>query len=287
MKLLCLALCLCSVSALSNARPDPTPSPVVIAFIEAGPRISDWRELRKLTDPTPTPTPQQPRRDLTPGLRTVPRNMTIPAGTLVDVRLTSTVRTDTYKEGDVIGFEVVQPVVVNGIVVIDQGAAAKGRVIRLKRARTFGRGGDLYFSVYEVTAVNGKRLLTDFTYRFKGVNEHLRTAFDVASAATLAGIYGAAASFYYYDNAYGAFFAPVGLLFGTRKGHEAEQPVGKQFEVAVRNNVPLEGDEISDSPRAAMWNGTKFGPGLPAMFDRNRVSMNDILNARSLRELPH
>lgn len=208
------------------------------------------------------------------GLRNIPSGLTITSGTIIDVSLATDVRTTTYKDGDVIAFEVAQPVVVRGVVVIDKGALAKGRVVKAKRARTFGKGGDLFFTINEVSAVNGSRVPVQLNYRFKGVNDHARTNTEIISIAAVTGL-----------GTYG-IGAPVGLIIGFfRKGEEVEQPKGKLFEVVVRGNISLGDGGLASTPSENsnnIWNHDVY---LPSIFDSGRVTLNQILNAPRLSDL--
>jgi hypothetical protein len=208
------------------------------------------------------------------GLRPLPRGLSIPSGTVIDVRLSTTVRTNTYLDGDVIAFEVAQPVVARGVVVIEKGAFAKGRVVKSKRARTFGKGGDLFFLINEVTAVNGSRIPVQLNYRFKGVNDHARTNTEIITTAAVVGL-----------GTYG-IGAPVGILIGFfRKGAEVVQPEGKLFEVRVSGTFSLGDGELASTPAAGAGTATGRESSLPSIFNPGRVTLNQILNTASLSDL--
>jgi hypothetical protein len=208
------------------------------------------------------------------GLRTLPRGLSIPAGTIIDVRLSTSLRTDTYQDGDMIAFEVMQPVVVGGMVVIEKGAFAKGSILKAKRARTFGKGGDLFFSINEVSAVNGSRVPVSLNYRFKGINDHARTNTEIIATGAAIGIptYGIA--------------APLALLIGlVRKGNEAEQPAGKLFEVVTRRAFNFGDGELAATP-IYDYNSTRGNNfGLPSIFDPSKITITQILNAPRLSDL--
>ena len=208
------------------------------------------------------------------GLRPLPRGLSIPAGTIIDVTLSSSMRTDTYQDGDVIAFEVAQPVVVRGVVVIDKGAFAKGRVISSKRARTFGKGGNLYITINEVSAVNGSRVPVSLNYRFKGINDHARTNLEIIAL-------GAGLGFRTYGIA-----APLALLVGfVRKGEEVDQPSGKLFEVVTRIPFNFGDGDLASTPSYNYNIGGINVLGLPSKFDPDKYTITQILNAPSLGDL--
>jgi len=208
------------------------------------------------------------------GLRPLPKGLSIPAGTIIDVRLSTRMRTDTYQDGDVIAFEVAQPVVVSGVIVIEKGAFAKGRIVRSKRARTFGKGGDLFFSINEVSAVNGSRVPVSLNYRFKGVNDHARTNTEIILTGAALGI-----------PSYG-ILAPAALIIGFfRKGTEVDQPSGKLFEVMTRTAYNFGDGELASSPIYDYNNNGSNVFGLPSIFDPAKITITQILNTPRLSDL--
>jgi len=220
-------------------------------------------------------------QDSPAGLRTLPPGLSIPLGTIIDVKLSTTVRTSTYLEGDLVAFEVAQPVVAGGVVVIEKGALAKGRIVRVKRARTFGRPGDLFFTINEVTAVNGSRIPVQLSYEFKGVNDYAATYTRITLVSAPIAAYAIIAA-----GPVGLVAAPVGLLVGVfRKGQEAEQSVGKLFEVQVRHAFNLGTGELVSTPVVSRGIATGQGVSLPRIYDRGRVTMNQILYATRLSDL--
>lgn len=69
--------------------------------------------------------------------------ITVPAGTPVHLRMLDTVSSNTHKRGDHFRLEVAEPVIVNGHVVIPNGAAAQGEVVHAAKAGLAGRSGEL------------------------------------------------------------------------------------------------------------------------------------------------
>ena len=103
---------------------------------------------------TPAPAPQTPPPQATPpaeppaqpavtalspprGTETAPREphrVTIPAGTLISVRLGETVSTERHKAGDAFAANLDQPLVVDGFVIAERGARVEGRVLEAQEA---------------------------------------------------------------------------------------------------------------------------------------------------------
>lgn len=83
--------------------------------------------------------PPQPATPLSPprGTETAPREphrVTIPAGTLLSVRLAETVSTERHKAGDAFSATLDQPLVVEGFVIAERGARVEGRVLEAQEA---------------------------------------------------------------------------------------------------------------------------------------------------------
>lgn len=91
------------------------------------------------TPPAPAPAPAPASNPLTPpsGTEAEPRQphrVTIPAGTLLAVRLTDRLSTDTNQAGDSFSATLDQPLVVDGYVLAERGARVEGRVLEAEKA---------------------------------------------------------------------------------------------------------------------------------------------------------
>jgi hypothetical protein len=81
--------------------------------------------------------------------------LTMQDGTPARLRLNRTVSSATAHEGDVVDFEVTEPVVVQGMVAIPKGSLAFGHVSKVEPKRRFGRAGELEISVDSVRLGDG------------------------------------------------------------------------------------------------------------------------------------
>lgn len=63
-----------------------------------------------------------------------PRKVTVPAGTLLTVRLTETISTEKNQPGDTFTATLDQPLIVEGLVLAERGARVQGRVLEIERA---------------------------------------------------------------------------------------------------------------------------------------------------------
>lgn len=85
-----------------------------------------------------------------------PATVTIPAGTDIQIRLTSKVASDASKPKDTIDAVVIAPVMVNGLVAVPAGTRIRGHVDQAKRAVTGDERAVLQFGFSEMLAANGK-----------------------------------------------------------------------------------------------------------------------------------
>ena len=71
----------------------------------------------------------------------------IPSGLAVELEAPFSVSSQDVRKGDAISFRVVNPVKVDGVVVIEPGATATGRVVLAERGGHFGRAGRLAWTM--------------------------------------------------------------------------------------------------------------------------------------------
>jgi hypothetical protein len=88
-----------------------------------------------------------------------PRFFKIPADTAIRVRTKNQISSETAHVGDDIQIEVLADVIVNGYVVIREGASAVGQISTAKEARSMGRRGKVALTLKYVEAVTGEHIL--------------------------------------------------------------------------------------------------------------------------------
>ncbi|MBX9604145.1 MAG: hypothetical protein K2X35_24290 [Bryobacteraceae bacterium] len=79
--------------------------------------------------PAPAPAPEPVRSEPAPPPARVPATVTIPAGTLLNVRLNETISTERNSAGDAFFGELDQELVVNGFVIAEKGARVEGKIV--------------------------------------------------------------------------------------------------------------------------------------------------------------
>ena len=146
----------------------------------------------------------------------------IPNGVVIEVEAPFTVTSQQVKKGDAISFRVVNPVKVDGVVVIAAGATATARVVKASRGGHFGRAGRLAWVMEEVTAVDGTRIPLQSSGRIVGDSKGAKVATAMVITAAVMPL-----------------IAPVALLHGFKRGENAILPAGKRFEVLTQETVEI------------------------------------------------
>lgn len=149
----------------------------------------------------------------------------IPAGTMIRIEPVSPVSSADAVEGDQIKFLVSRRVMVNGVVVIERGAAARARVIKSKSAASWGRGGLLSWVLEDVVAVDGSSVPIKLSDRLAGKNRS--KAVVAAAIATGAAIL--------------PYSSPVGLIWALKKGDEAVLHESRKSTAVVSSNTEIAG----------------------------------------------
>ena len=78
------------------------------------------------------------------------------AGTIIQLRTAETLKPNTCRVGDVVNLFVMSDVLIDGQVVIESGAMAKGEIIKSKNHSMFGIPAEIGFKVSSITLKNGK-----------------------------------------------------------------------------------------------------------------------------------
>lgn len=152
------------------------------------------------------PTPAPPRRVA----------VGVPAGTLVELETAYAFDSQLTRKGDAVSFRVVNPVIVDGQVVVERGAVATAVVTQAERGGHFGRAGRIAWMLKEVTAADGSRIPVQFSGRTVGDSKGAKVATQmVVMGALLWPI------------------APVVLFHGFRRGANAVVPEGRRVDATV------------------------------------------------------
>ncbi|HEX8921486.1 MAG TPA: hypothetical protein VF766_08400, partial [Pyrinomonadaceae bacterium] len=131
----------------------------------------------------------------------------IPNGLAIEVEAPFSVSSQDVRQGDAISFRVVNPVKVDGVVVIAPGSTATGRVVKASRGGHFGRAGRLAWAMESVTGVDGTKIPLQAGGRIVGDSKAAKVITQTVIMGSLLW-----------------FVAPVALLHGFKRGENAILP---------------------------------------------------------------
>jgi hypothetical protein len=146
----------------------------------------------------------------------------VPNGVVIEVEAPFTVSSQEVKKDDRISFRVVNPVKVDGVVIIEPGATATARVVQASRGGHFGRAGRLAWMMENVTAIDGTRIPLQASGRLVGDSKGAKVATQMIITAVALPL-----------------IAPVALLHGFKRGENAILPAGKRLEVLSQGEVTI------------------------------------------------
>jgi hypothetical protein len=144
----------------------------------------------------------------------------IPDGTLVEIESIYTVASSDIEAGNAISFRVVAPVKIDGVTLIAAGARATGKVLKAKRGGRWGRAGQLAWTMQDVEAVDGTKIPLQFNRSQKGDSK----AGTVTTGVIVTGLLLLP-------------IAPIGLLWGFKRGEDAFISAGRRYDVVVRGDT--------------------------------------------------
>ncbi len=199
--------------------------------------------------PPPAPvTPQQPEEPAKPASvekpappKREPRTVTVPAGTLVTVRLRDTLSTERHSTHDAFFATLDAPLIVEGLVIAERGAMVRGRVLEATGSgRVKGRAA-LVLQLDELTTADGQKveIRTD-AFRHEAESG---VKGDVAKTGVAAGI-GAAIGAIAGGGKGAAIGAAIGGAAGVggamaTRGKPAELPSETRLTFRLSEPVPL------------------------------------------------
>ena len=153
------------------------------------------------------------------------KTVKLPKGAAVVVETLYPISSADFKVNSTIAFSVTRPVIVDDALIIPRGTIARAKVVRAKKAGTWGRGGALTFEMERIIALDGTKIPVVLTAAAEGGN---RTGImAVGAAATSALIF--------------PYTAPAALVWGFKKGDDAVVRGSKQFAAVIKNEIEVVG----------------------------------------------
>ncbi len=142
---------------------------------------------------TQVPAPQGSAPQLAQPQGALPQVLTIPAGTVISVRLNQWLSSDQNHAGDTFGAELDQPIVVDGWVVARRPQSVLGRVVLAQKSNHGNNESKLGLELAELTLVDGERLtVTTELVQDSRVRSTGHDAATVGATTALGAIIGAA-----------------------------------------------------------------------------------------------
>jgi hypothetical protein len=199
---------------------------------QASPRGQDSPPAQTSTQPTPpqqtsppSPAPATAAKEPTPAPAL--NGFGLEDGTPVKLRLTRNLSSATDKKDDKVDFEVVEDVIVDGIVVIPRGGIAWATITEAQPKRRMGRGGKLDVNIDTVRLKDGEKVPLRAVKENKG-GGHVG-AMTGAMVAT------------------GIVFFPAAPLFLFMHGKDINIPKGTEITAYVMGNIPLAKAKFQES----------------------------------------
>ena len=153
----------------------------------------------------------------------------IPAGTIIEMETARAVSSKDASVGSQITFLTTRRTFVNGILVIERGAVARARLVKVQRARGWGRAGMLAWELQDVVGVDGTRVPIQLAGKQYGKNRSAAVAGSAVGSAVATG-----ALIFPYSS-------PVALIWGLKKGDEAVLRGSRVYSALVGANTQIAG----------------------------------------------
>jgi hypothetical protein len=153
------------------------------------------------------------------------KRVRLPAGLPVTVETLYPVSSANFKLNSTIAFAVTKPVIIDGALVIPRGTIARAKIVKVKKAGTFGRGGALTFEMERIIAMDGTKLPVVLSAAAQGGNRAGMLA--VGAAATSALVF--------------PYTAPAAIVWGFKKGDDAVVRGNKEFAAVIKEPIEVTG----------------------------------------------
>ena len=135
----------------------------------------------EVSNPEPPPPPQ-------------PHTVTIPGGTLLSVRLGETISTQRSRAGDTFTATLDQPLIIDGFVIAERGARARGRVVESDPAGRVRGLAQLGVELTEISTSDGQKVrVNTAAFRRQAQSSKKKDAAKVGIGAALGAAIGAIA----------------------------------------------------------------------------------------------
>jgi len=191
--------------------------------------------------------------------------VTIPQGTLLQVRTSEPVNTKNAKDGNQVQFTVIRDVVFGGVLAIPRGATVHGVVTESKKAGELGGSAELALKLTSLDLGGQNYPLESDQFKVKGPNKAGQTASNAFGGAMLGAIIGGIAG----HGAGAAIGAGAGAAAGTAASAASSGPgvwIPAEALVDFHLNQPLTVTPVNSQEAARLAQG--LYPGGPNLYRR-------------------
>lgn len=145
----------------------------------------------------------------------------IPADTLIKIKLVTPLNSETTKAGDIVKFQAAEDIVYNGKLIIAAGSPGEGVVTKVKGAQNFGRNGEIDVDFQQIQSFDGTTLKTFLGDKAKMEIKNLA----YAAGASVAGI---------------ALLGPIGIVGGIFvQGKDIDLPAGTEAYIQTKEETTI------------------------------------------------
>jgi len=147
---------------------------------QPGTRALELKAVQPARERTPYDAPVKPGEAAASGPSS-PSEFALRNGTAIHLKLGKTISSATAHVGDAVDLQVAEEVIVDGLAVIPQGAAATGLVKEVEPRRRLGHGGKLAFSIDSVRLRDNEKAAVRSFQESTGVNNAAGAILPLAS----------------------------------------------------------------------------------------------------------
>jgi hypothetical protein len=205
------------------------------------------------------PQPPQPRYTIATG------PVTMPQGTLVDVRTSEALASRRAKPGEPVQFTLIRDVTVGGVLAIPRGATFHGVVTDVKNSGALGGSPELALKLTSFDLGGQNYPVDSDAFKVRGPNKAGRTAGDAIGGAILGAIIGGAVG----RGEGAAIGAGAGAAAGTAASAASPGPnawIPAEARVTFHLNTPVTVNPVSQDEANRLAEG--LYPGGPSLYRR-------------------
>src|SRR5271170_1963215 len=140
--------------------------------------------------PAPTPAQELPPAPPPPPPPPAFRDVTVPAGTTIPIRINQTLDSATTQQGENFSSTIAADVIMDGLAVFRQGTSVNGRVVAVQEAAHYKGSSLLTIELTSITRHDEKLSITTDPYSVQGKGRGANTAEKVGGGAAVGAILG-------------------------------------------------------------------------------------------------